>query len=122
MMCSVARGSQFKINVLRPAGTRSSATACKAGQLSNTALKTQRAAACPSGWLLHSCKHGKIPMLEGPAGALSPAHAQHCALHGLDVEVLLGAGHVVGAHDADLLAGGHLAGEDTPKGEEAPLV
>lgn len=41
-------------------------------------------------------------------GLLSAAHAQHGALHGLDVQVLLLAGDVVGPHDAHLLPGGDL--------------
>ena len=53
---------------------------------------------------------------------LAPAHAQDGALHGLDVQVLLGAGHVVGAHDANFRAGADLAGEDAAKREEPALV
>jgi hypothetical protein len=39
---------------------------------------------------------------------LPPAHAEHCALHGLNVQVLLLARNEVGAHDAHLGASSHL--------------
>lgn len=39
---------------------------------------------------------------------LAPAHAEHGALDGLDVQVLLLAGDEVGAHDAHLGTCGHL--------------
>mmetsp|Transcript_10256 Transcript_10256/g.17658 ORF Transcript_10256/g.17658 Transcript_10256/m.17658 type:complete len:841 (-) Transcript_10256:216-2738(-) len=55
-------------------------------------------------------------------GVLATTHAEHGALHILDVEILLLAGHVVGAHDADLLASCHLAGEHATEGKEATLV
>mmetsp|Transcript_33628 Transcript_33628/g.70531 ORF Transcript_33628/g.70531 Transcript_33628/m.70531 type:complete len:233 (+) Transcript_33628:1792-2490(+) len=53
---------------------------------------------------------------------LLPAHHEHDALDGLHVEVLLLAGNVVGAHDADLHTGRDGAGENTPEGNEAALV
>eukprot|EP00123_Amoebidium_parasiticum_P010055 comp19862_c0_seq1/m.23991 comp19862_c0_seq1/g.23991 ORF comp19862_c0_seq1/g.23991 comp19862_c0_seq1/m.23991 type:complete len:424 (+) comp19862_c0_seq1:1202-2473(+) len=49
-------------------------------------------------------------------------HHEHGALDGLEVQILLLARHVVGAHDAHLLAGGDLAGEHTAEGEEATAV
>lgn len=51
-----------------------------------------------------------------------PAHHQDGALDGLLVQVLLLAGHKVGAHDAGLHARRHLAGEDAAERVEATLV
>ena len=50
------------------------------------------------------------------------AHHDNSTLDVLDPELGLLAGHVVGAHDADLLAGSDLAGEDTAEGVETTLV
>lgn len=50
------------------------------------------------------------------------AHHEHGALDVLDEEIVLLASDVVGAHDADLLAGADGAGEDTTEGVEAALV
>jgi len=55
-------------------------------------------------------------------GLSDTAHHEHGALDGLDVEVVLLAGDVVGALDADLLAGLDDAGEDTAESVEAALV
>eukprot|EP00042_Codosiga_hollandica_P038086 m.306022 g.306022 ORF g.306022 m.306022 type:complete len:541 (-) comp55303_c1_seq1:42-1664(-) len=49
-------------------------------------------------------------------------HHEHGALDGLEEEIVLLARDVVGAHDADLLAGGDGAGEDTAESVEAALV
>ena len=49
-------------------------------------------------------------------------HHEHGTLDVLDVEVNLGSGLVVGAHDADLLSGADGSGEDTSEGEEAATV
>jgi len=45
-------------------------------------------------------------------GLLAPAHAEHCALDGLDVQVLLLARDVVGAHNAHLGTSAHLQGRN----------
>jgi len=50
------------------------------------------------------------------------AHHEHGALDGLEEEIVLLAGDVVGAHDADLLASGDGSGEDTAEGVETTLV
>mmetsp|Transcript_34805 Transcript_34805/g.25142 ORF Transcript_34805/g.25142 Transcript_34805/m.25142 type:complete len:810 (-) Transcript_34805:10-2439(-) len=55
-------------------------------------------------------------------GVLPPAHEEHNALDRLDVEVVLLALLVVGAHDADLDSGLHGSGEHTAEGDEAALV
>ena len=55
-------------------------------------------------------------------GVLAAAHANHGALDGLDVQILLLARDVVGAEDAHLHARLHRAGEDAAEGEEAALV
>mmetsp|Transcript_14461 Transcript_14461/g.37262 ORF Transcript_14461/g.37262 Transcript_14461/m.37262 type:complete len:589 (-) Transcript_14461:108-1874(-) len=55
-------------------------------------------------------------------GILSPSHAQHGSLDGLDVQVLLGAWDVVWSHDSDLLSGSNSSGEDTTEGEETALI
>ena len=53
-------------------------------------------------------------------GLLAAAHAQHGALHGLHVQVLLLARDVVGAHDAHLRARAHL--RRMPGPQESVLV
>merc|ERR1719199_504065 len=53
---------------------------------------------------------------------LATAHAEHRALDGLDVQVLLLARNVVGAEDAHLHARLDLTGEDSAEGEEASFV
>ena len=50
------------------------------------------------------------------------AHHEDGSLDGLFVQVLLLAGHEVGAHDTDLLASGDLAREDTTEGVETALI
>eukprot|EP00955_Chlamydomonas_euryale_P062499 358392-Chlamydomonas_euryale.AAC.12 len=55
-------------------------------------------------------------------GVLLAAHAEHGALHSLDEQVLLLARDVVGAHDADLGAGGNAASEHAAERKKAPRV
>ena len=50
------------------------------------------------------------------------AHHEDGPLDGLLVQVLLLAGHEVGAHNAALETGGNLSGEDTAEGVETALV
>ena len=50
------------------------------------------------------------------------AHHENGALDGLHAQIVLLARHVVGSHEASLLAGGHCAREDATKGVEAALV
>jgi len=51
-----------------------------------------------------------------------PSHHDDGALDVLDPDIGLLAGNVVGSHDADLLAGGNLSGENTAEGVETSLV
>lgn len=50
------------------------------------------------------------------------SHHEDGTLDGLFIQILLLSGSVVGAHDAGLLAGGDLAGEDTTEGVETTFV
>jgi hypothetical protein len=50
------------------------------------------------------------------------SHHEDGTLDVLDVEVSLGSGLVVGAHDTDLLAAGYGTREDTTEGEEATTI
>ena len=72
-------------------------------------------------WSMPTSAHG-VARGDGLDGLGLAAHHEDGALHVLDVEVLLLALHVVGAHDLDLLAGLDRAGEDAAEGEEAALV
>merc|ERR1719498_362414 len=72
-------------------------------------------------WSTPTRAHVLPAVTDSTASVLRPIRMDG-ALHVFDVEVLLLALHVVGAHDLDLLAGLDRAGEDAAEGEEAALV
>mmetsp|Transcript_25409 Transcript_25409/g.43424 ORF Transcript_25409/g.43424 Transcript_25409/m.43424 type:complete len:875 (-) Transcript_25409:33-2657(-) len=72
--------------------------------------------------LVDADQRARVARGDGVDGLGLAAHHEDGALDILDEEVLLLALHVVGAHDLDLGAGAHRAGEDAAEGEEAALV